>query len=196
VSQLAGAREAVEDRELLRQVALGSADALGRLYDQHASAVFGLARRILGQEEDAEEVVQDVFSQVWRQAARYQSERASVSGWLVMLTRTRAIDRLRSRKSRPDMARGVSPDQAPPLVAGAPDPESAVASSDGARAVRQALVALPDAQRSMVELAYFDGLTHTEIAERTGVPLGTVKTRLRTAMFVLREALAAGVRAQ
>lgn len=196
MSQPDSVRSLADDRELVRQVASGSADALGRLYDLHAAVVFGLARRILGREEDAEEVVQDVFSQVWRQAARYQTERASVAGWLVMLARTRAIDRLRARTSRPDVVRGVSPDQAPPLAAVSPDPETVVASADDARAVRQALVALPDAQRSLVELAYYDGLTHTEIAERTGVPLGTVKTRLRTAMFALRDALAAGVRAR
>jgi RNA polymerase sigma-70 factor, ECF subfamily len=183
-----------DDAELVRLVASGSAEALGRLYDRHVPIVFGLARRILGRQEDAEEVVQDVFAQVWRQAARYRGDRASVAGWLIMLARTRAIDRLRARASRPDLARSVPTDEAPPLAASAPDPEATVVAAGDARLVRQALVALPEQQRSLVELAYYEGFTHTEIAARTGVALGTVKTRLRMAMLTLREAIASRVR--
>jgi len=102
------------DRELVAAVASGSSEALARLYDRHAGTVFALARRVLSLVEDAEEVVQDVFSQVWRDASRYEAGRATVAGWIVMLTRARAIDRLRSRKARPDL-RGVNPDSAPPL---------------------------------------------------------------------------------
>ena len=184
-----------DDAALVRRVASGSSEALGQLYDRHAPVVFGLARRILAREQDAEEVVQDVFAQVWRQAGRYQGDRATVAGWLVMLTRTRAIDRVRARTSRPDVAQPVSPEDAPPLTTSLPDPESVAASAQDARVVREALVALPENQRSLVELAYFEGLTHTEIAEHTGMPLGTVKTRLRNAMFALRAALSTGVRA-
>jgi RNA polymerase sigma-70 factor (ECF subfamily) len=179
------------DRQLLAAIAGGSADALGRFYDRHAALVFGMARRILTRPEDAEEVVQDVFAQVWRRAATYSAERATVPGWLVMLTRTRAIDRLRSRRARPDQDRGLDlePSSAPPLAADVRTPEQAAAATERAGRIRRAMAALPDAQRALVELAFFEGLTHTELADRTSTPLGTVKTRLRTAMSTLRAAL-------
>jgi RNA polymerase sigma-70 factor, ECF subfamily len=177
------------DSELIRAIAGGSSDALSRLYDRHAAVVYGLARRIVARLEDAEEVVQDVFSQVWREAARYERGRATVAGWLVMLTRTRAIDRVRARRARPDQQSAVDPDVAPPPVSTSRDPEQATIASDDARQVTKALGALPSEQRALVDLAYYQGLTHSEIAEQTGVPLGTVKTRLRSAMATLREAL-------
>jgi RNA polymerase sigma-70 factor (ECF subfamily) len=176
------------DRQLLSAVAGGSAEALGRLYDRHAPTVFALARRVVQAVEDAEEVVQDVFSQVWRDAARYEPQRATVAGWVVMLTRARAIDRLRARRARPD-AGATADATALPFAATGPSPEAQTITAADARAVRTALASLPETQRTLVELAYFEGLTHTELAARTGTPLGTVKTRLRTAMASLREAL-------
>jgi RNA polymerase sigma-70 factor (ECF subfamily) len=176
------------DRQLVRAVAEGSSDALGQLYDRHAAAVFGLARRVLMRAEDAEEIVQDVFAQVWRDASRYLADRATVAGWIMMLTRTRAIDRLRARRARPDQAATES-SAALPLREPGRDPEQAAVTADDGRIVRHALDALPDNQRQLVELAYYEGMTHSEIAERTGVPLGTVKTRLRAAMATLRGAL-------
>jgi RNA polymerase sigma-70 factor, ECF subfamily len=178
------------DRRLVRAVAGGSADALGQLYDRHAPIVFGLARRILMRVEDAEEVVQDVFAQVWRDAARYVPERATVAGWIVMLTRARAIDRLRARRARPDQAPNTDPGLVSPLPAPGRTPEEAAVSEDDGRQVRRALESLPPEQRMLVDLAYYEGLTQSEIAERTGVPLGTVKTRVRAAMATLRSALA------
>ena len=177
------------DRRLVSDVAAGSADALGRLYDRHAPAAFGLARRIVTQPEAAEEVVQDVFAQIWRDARRYAEDRASVAGWIVMLTRTRAIDHLRARRARPDLGQGVPPESIPALSSRARDPEQAAVTTEEAALVRTALETLPDGQRSLVDLAYYEGLTHSEIAERTGVPLGTVKTRLRAALATLRSAL-------
>jgi RNA polymerase sigma-70 factor (ECF subfamily) len=179
------------DQTLVRAVAEGSAEALGTLYDRHAGAVYGLARRILTRQEDAEEVVQDVFAQVWRDAPRYDPSRATVAGWIMVLARTRAIDRLRSRRARPDQQDAVEPAQAPPLVAGGQDPEHAVISKEASSKVRAAFEALPESLRTLVELAYFQGLTHSEIAGQTGVPLGTVKTRLRTAVASLRLVLTA-----
>jgi RNA polymerase sigma-70 factor (ECF subfamily) len=179
------------DAALVRAVAEGSAEALATLYDRHASAVYGLARRVLTRQEDAEEVVQDVFAQIWRDAPRYDADRASAAGWIMMLARTRAIDRLRARRARPDQHLGVEPEQAPPLAATAADPEHVAMSSEAARKVRAAFDALPEQLRSLVELAYFQGLTHSEIAGQTGVPLGTVKTRLRTAVASLRLVLSA-----
>ena len=178
------------DVELLRQIAAGSADALGRLYDRHAAKVYGLARRMLARLEDAEEVVQDVFAQIWRDAPRYRHERASVAGWMIMLTRTRAIDRLRARRARPDQRMGVDSSPSLGLVSDDPDPEAVTISSQDAQQVRAALVGLPAEQRSLLTLAYYEGLSHSEIAEKTGVALGTVKTRIRSAMITLREALA------
>ena len=177
------------DRQILAAVAGGSAEALERLYDRYASTAYGLARRILAQPDLAEEVVQDVFAQVWREASRYDDARASVAGWIVLLTRTRAIDRLRARRARPDLDRGLEPDAATPLATPDRSPEQVAISSEDARSVRAALHELPDEQRSLVDLAYYEGLTHSEIAARTGVPLGTIKTRLRTAMMTLRGAL-------
>ncbi len=176
------------DRQIVRDVAAGSGDALGYLYDRHAGMVYGLACRVVQTVEDAEEVVQDVFAQVWRDAARYEQRRASVAGWLVMLTRARAIDRLRARRARPDIDQAAAT-ATPLLASGEPDPETLVVTAARAHAVRTALTTLPEQERRLVELAYFEGLTHTELAEHTGTPLGTVKTRLRTAMFTLRGAL-------
>lgn len=180
--------DAETDRRLLRDVSAGSSESLGRLYDRHAGLVYGLARRIVGAEADAEEVVQDVFAQVWRDAGRYQAGRATVAGWVVMLTRARAIDRLRARRARPDLGQGT--DDGPQRLAAAdPDPEQLSITSAQAGTVRRALADLPPPQRELVDLAYYDGFTHTEIAAQTGVPLGTVKTRLRSAMATLRDAL-------
>jgi len=178
-----------KDRALVRAVAGGSADALADLYDRHAGIVFGLARRIVLRPEDAEEVVQDVFAQVWRQAPRYAGERASVAGWLVMLTRARAIDRLRARRARPDEDRGEAPSAALPLSSADPNPEAATLSAEQVRQVGSVFATLPDPQRVLLGLAYFEGLSHSEIAARTGVPLGTVKTRIRSAMETLRQTL-------
>ena len=177
------------DAALIREIAGGAPEALSRLYDRHAGKVYGLARRILFRAEDAEEVVQDVFAQVWRDAGRYRSERASIAGWIVMLTRTRAIDRLRARRARPDLERGFEPPDGLVVPAGEPDPEQVSISLQEGGLVRTALAGLPEQQRSLLELAYFDGLSHTEIAARTQVPLGTVKTRIRSAMQALREVL-------
>jgi RNA polymerase sigma-70 factor, ECF subfamily len=180
------------DRELIREVARGSGDAVGELYDRHGATVYGLALRVLGQPDLAEEVVQDVFAQVWREAGRYDDTRSTVAGWMVMLTRTRAIDRLRARRARPDVSSAVDIEQQrhEPLPASTPSPESVTISTQEAGVVRGALATLPDQLRSLIELAYYEGLTHSEIADRTGIPLGTVKTRLRNAMGTLRSALA------
>jgi RNA polymerase sigma-70 factor (ECF subfamily) len=177
------------DSQLVLAVAGGSSDALGQLYDRYGATVYALARRIVSRLEDAEEVVQDVFAQVWRQAHQYRTERASVAGWIVMLARTRAIDRLRARRARPDEDRGIEPTAAVPVPATGPSPEQSALSADDVKRVRGALGALPEQQRSLLELAYYGGLTHTEIAEKTGIPLGTVKTRIRSGMESLRTVL-------
>ena len=178
------------DRLAIRAVARGSGDAVAELYDRHGSTVYGLALRILGQPDLAEEVVQDVFAQVWREAGRYDPDRSTVAGWIVVLTRTRAIDRLRARRARPDLGAAADPVETVPLPSRERTPETSTLAAEDTRLVRGALARLPEQFRSLIELAYYEGLTHSEIAARTGIPLGTVKTRLRSAMGTLRSALA------
>ena len=166
----------------------GDMDAAGDLYDRYASQVFGLARRILKNDGDAEEIVQDVFAQAWRTARSFESSRGSLIGWLLVITRTRSIDRLRARASRPDT-------MAEPYAAALQSPGMTavdqVLSAEQATRIQQALVALPEAQRRALELAYYEGLTQSEIAARLAEPLGTVKTRMRTALMTLRQRLRA-----
>lgn len=145
---------------------------------------------MLARLEDAEEVVQDVFAQIWRDAPRYRHERASVAGWMIMMTRTRAIDRLRAGRARPDQRMAVDSPASLGLMSDEPDPEALTISAQDARQLRAALECLPAEQRSLLTLAYYEGLSQSEIAQKTGVALGTVKTRIRTAMITLREALA------
>ena len=176
------------DARIVARLAAGDMDAAAELYDRCAGQVLGLARRIVRNEGDAEEVVQDVFSQAWRTARAFEVSRGSVIGWLLVMTRTRAIDRLRARQSRPDT---IAESYADTLRAPGPSPSDQVLSDEQATRVRDALLALPAPQRQALELAYFEGLTQSEIAERLTEPLGTVKTRMRTALTVLRQRLRA-----
>ena len=179
----------VVDRETVQRMAEGDAEALTAVYDRHIRSVFGLAMRVLQNQGDAEDVVQEVFSQAWTQAKRYDATRGSVVSWLLMMSRSRAIDRLRARRAKPDSA----PLPHDTAVVELPDPalgaEQSVLTAESTAALRAALSALPLIQRVAIELAYFEGLTQTQIAERLEQPLGTVKTRVRTGLLKLREAL-------
>jgi len=174
------------DLLLVGRLASGDMDAAGELYDRHAGRVLALARRILRDEGDAEDIVQEVFSQAWRTATRYEAGRGSVAGWLLMIARTRAIDRLRARHSRPDTTGDVLLETMPGNTQAPSD--QAIANEQYAL-IRQGLVALPVEQRTALELAYFEGLSQSEIAERLAAPLGTIKTRIRTALTTLRRSL-------
>ena len=175
------------DQAALARMAQGDGDAVAELYDRHARPIYSLALRILGDVTDAEDVVQDVFSQAWRQASRYNASRGAVAAWLLTLARSRAIDRLRAKRARPA---GVTDERmADQLVDASPAVDSMVLSSEQVSRVRAALDELPLLQRAALELAYFEGLTHAEIAVRLEQPLGTVKTRIRLAMLKLRDVL-------
>jgi RNA polymerase sigma-70 factor, ECF subfamily len=174
------------DVALLTAIAARDEVALAQLYDRYRAILFGLLMRILNNREEAEDVLQEVFLQVWRKAGDFDEKRGRPFTWLVTLGRSRGIDRLRALASRERVAE-----------AGARETleEISDAASDAFRAeqrglVNDALAQLPDEQKRPLILAYFDGLTQSEIATRLGAPLGTVKTRMRTGLTKLRELLA------
>ena len=179
-----------EDERSLQRVAAGDAGGLGALYDRHGRAVYSLALRVLGDEGDAEEVTQDVFAQAWRRAAQYDQGRGTVAAWLLVMARTRAIDRFRARRVRPEGRvhddEGLTLQQLP---ATNPDAAAEMMAAERGQRVRRALEDLPFLQRVAIELAYFEGLSQREIAERLEQPLGTVKTRMRLGLLKLRDAL-------
>lgn len=175
------------DAALIRLIRERRQDALGELYDRYASTLLGLARRIVGNHADAEEVLQEVFLYVWNQAESYNSSRAAVSTWLVLVTRSRALDRLRSRKV---IERGLAALEAKKSAQyTSPEGASNVLRDERRQRVLEEMAHLPPEQRQVVELFFLHGLTQTEIARRMGVPVGTVKTRNLLALKKLRKAL-------
>lgn len=176
-----------EWRACVGRIAAGNPEALSQLYRETVSLLLGLAVRILGDQHDAEEVVLEVYEQVWRNAKTYDPERSRVLWWLTMMTRSRALDRLRASKRR------VSVEIALPETfdapAADPDPQQQVAYSEERRRIRTAMRELSSEQRQALELAFFSGMSHAEISERLGTPLGTIKSRIRSALRTLRYAL-------
>jgi RNA polymerase sigma-70 factor (ECF subfamily) len=168
---------------LVQQMASGDSDAFLRFYERYASLAFTFALRLLGSRSDAEDLLQEVFLQVWRQARDYSPERGSPEAWLITMTRSRAIDKLRSVHRR-----GMSPLSLAELpgLEGGTQVKPAAQASEAKLTVQGILAKLPETQRTVLELAYFDGLTQSEIASRLGEPLGTVKTRMRTGLERLR----------
>ncbi len=177
------------DQNLFQQVADGDAGALAALYDAHGRAVFSLAIRIVNDQAEAEGVVQDVFSQAWRQAGRYDAARASVAGWLLMMARSRAIDRVRARGARPDAASPARDSGSVRLPDPARGQDVSVQTGEEAARLVTALANLPFLQRVAIELAYFEGLSQSQIADRLEQPLGSVKTRIQAGLMKLRVAL-------
>ncbi len=172
-----------------RLAAAGDTDSLASLYDRHAAVALGFLTRMLGESGEAEEVLQDVFVQVWREAGRYCPERASVRGWLLMLARSRALDRIRSTRARVRREEALAVESRGGAVA--PSGSERLERSERHRSVRAALERLSLEHRQAVELAFFEGLSHSQIAARLGAPLGTVKSRILYGMRRLRTVLEA-----
>lgn len=183
---------ASDELALVRRMVAGEAEALAELYDRFAPLMLAVARRILGGSGDAEEVLQEAFLQAWNQAERYDPGRSSVSTWLVLIARTRALDRLRSRGARDRAAQASAAEPPPPDTSSRLDEH--VLHRERRRRVREALAAIPAEQRRVLELAFYEGMSQSEIATHTGTPLGTVKTRALLGMKKLRQALRGEIR--
>ncbi len=179
-----------DEPALVRRVAARDEAALAALYDRYARPMFALALKITGVPEEAEEIVTDVFCQAWRTADRYDATRGRVDGWLFMMTRSRALDRVRAAQRELRRIEAQEAEVAVTPQDRVSDPEADAELAERRRAVQSALGVLTEAQRQALELAFFEGLSHSEVAERTGEPLGTIKTRIRSGLGRLREALA------
>ncbi len=182
----------LDDNALVDAIRGGDERALATLYDRYAPVVMGLAVRIARDSTIAESVLLETFAQAWTDARRYDARRGAVASWLVTIARSRALDAVRASQCQARLG-SVSVDDAPPAQLAAEDfasnPLRALESSERRVAVAEALGALPEPQRQAVELAFFEGLSQSEIAERLAEPLGTIKTRIRLAMTKLRQLL-------
>jgi len=183
----------IADREMIARIGRGDQSAFSALYDRLSGPLYSLALRMLGDAADAQEALQDVFLQIWARAGTYDPEQSSVFSWTVLLTRSRVIDRLRARDRRLRLVVPSTDDkESRAEVADASTIESAADTAnrnDEAARVRLVLNNLPSEQREAIELAFFEYLTHHEIAARLGQPLGTIKARIRRGLLKLRERL-------
>ena len=178
------------DPDLLARINKGDQQAFSQLYDHTSTLLYTLALRILGSREEADELLQDVYLEVWRKVARYDVGRGTPVAWLITLTRSRAIDRLRARAARGYQSATAQDESAAARVRDlGPSPFETQADQELRMAVGTAMTGLPPAQQQAIELAYYEGLSHVEIAARLNQPLGTVKTRIKLGMSKLRETL-------
>ncbi len=175
------------DEDLMQQIGGGDGRALGVIFDRHAGAAFSLAYRMCGRRAMAEDIVQDAFLSLWRGAAAYDSGRGSVRSWLLGAVHHKAIDSFRHASAK--TGRDVSDDDAVARLPASERPEREVERRDEARQVRSALEQLPPEQRRVIELAYFGGFSHTEIADMLDLPTGTVKGRMRLGLTRMRLSL-------
>jgi len=175
------------DAELMERLIRREAEALEVLYDRHARAVYSLVLRIAQHAASAEEIVQDVFLQLWRNAHLYQAARGPLEPWLLTLARNRALDHMRLKREK--QRRREETLDLEPLTCAAPNPEYILDRERRAERVRALMRSLPQQQRKAIELAFFDGMTHSEIARALDEPLGTVKSWIRTGLLRLKEAL-------
>lgn len=169
------------EKAIIAGIRGGREDAMAQLYDRYSSIVYSVALRVLGDTGAAEDVLQEVFMQLWRNPAAFDANRGSLAAWLAVIARHRAIDALRKRKPQTDISEVV--------IALDLDLEEEAGRKLAIEKVRSALAGMPAEQRKAVELAFFEGLTHSEVAAKTGEPLGTVKTRIRSALQNLRKIL-------
>jgi RNA polymerase sigma-70 factor (ECF subfamily) len=176
------------DVELLRRIAVGDRKAFAEFYDRHAALMYSVACKILGDNAEAQDVVQEVCLQLWEKSARFDPKLGKVASWAAIMTRNRAVDRLRASQrrtrladaaEREQMALGDAPDSVNDLLYG----------RDRASRIQSAILALPAEQRLAIQLAYFSGLTQEEISQKLGAPLGTVKARIRRGLLKLRDQL-------
>ncbi len=181
---------AQSDAELLRAIAQGDEAALAQIYDRYAPTLFGMMLRILHSRAEAEDVLQEVFLQVWQHASQFDEERGRPFTWLATIAHSRAIDRLRSLDSRQRAATRAAFEHAEEQGDAVDD----VFRMERTEVVRRALNEIPEGQKQVLLLAYFEGLTQSEIAERTKEPLGTVKTRMRSGLIKLRELMRENLR--
>lgn len=191
-SAMTGSTGTASDVELLGRAALGDERAVGLIYDRYGQMMYAVAYRIVRQPGDAEEVVAEAFAQAWRDASRFEAGRGSVAAWLTVMTRSRALDfvRARSRRARiTDSAQRGDPEGTLGMGAPGASPDAGVEVNEREQRVAAAMADLSPPQRAAIELAFFEGLSHSEIAERLNEPLGTVKTRVRLGMQKLRESL-------
>ncbi|MFL5461927.1 MAG: sigma-70 family RNA polymerase sigma factor [Gemmatimonadales bacterium] len=180
------------DRDLLLRAADGDQQAIAALYDRYGGALYAVAYRVARQRADAEDAVVEAFTQAWRDAARFEASRGSVAGWLTMIARSRALDIVRARNRRERITTSASAREAEGTLAmgsSPADPADSFDSTERKRRVQAALETLSPPQRQAIELAFFEGLSQSEIAQRLEEPLGTIKTRVRLGMQKLRESL-------
>jgi RNA polymerase sigma-70 factor, ECF subfamily len=179
------------DLTLIRRIVARDETAVAELYDRHSRMIYSLILRILRSPADAEDVLQEVFVRVWTRGETYDERLGSPAAWLARIARNRAIDRFRSKRSRPEIEPvGETPTfETMPSTNPGDNPEALTADMATSGAIRQAIAALPEAQRTLIEAAFFEGYTHQELAARFGVPLGTVKTRIRTGLISMRDRL-------
>ncbi len=180
------------DLDLVRRIASGDEGAMGSLYDRFATVLYTVVFRITGERADAEEVVMEAFAQAWREAQRFESSRGSVPAWLTMIARSRALDHIRSRNRRERITTTAGQEdnsRAPAMGSWGTNPGAQVEQTERSHRVSEAMQVLAPAQKEAIELAYFEGLSQSEIAERLSEPLGTIKTRVRLGMMKLRDVL-------
>jgi RNA polymerase sigma-70 factor, ECF subfamily len=179
----AAVKHGATDFALLSAIRSGDEEAIAELYDRYSGVVYSVALRVLGDTGAAEDILQEVFMQLWRNPGLFDSSRGNLAPWLAVIARNRAIDTLRKRRPESDIADvivSVEPDMAG-------DAERAIAMTK----VQGVLAGMPPTQRSALEMAYFEGLSHSEISAKTGEPLGTIKTRIRSGLLALRKAFEA-----
>ncbi len=177
------------EADLLRKIGLGDKDSLSELYDRYSTVLYSVALRVLNNETEAQDLLQDVFVQIWEKAGLYDPTRGKPLTWVISLTRNRSIDRLRSLQRRHRLRDEVEKETAAAEKQTPSDVRDELFASDTSRLVREAVMQLSEQQRQAIEMAYFSGLTQNEIAEQLAEPLGTIKARIRRGMLKLRDLL-------